>query len=590
MTYSILRLLEAQDYLGMFNDFIKSNPNSRTTIDRYVKWARTTLKKNDRIVWFLRFARIELAGQLRAANSDAELDRLNKKIGTNYSHYDLIPLNNLMTTLAHYLAMPIPAIQAVVWAKQSPRELTAEFDGMEEQYRQTADDDTDAAAMARQSRLIPRDKGDQIIIRCPDGMVWVDLEKAGCSIEGRAMGHCGNGTGNYGETVFSLRKPVIYQGEGYWYPVATFIRDRNNMLGEMKGRGNKKPASRYHNDIVLLLKSDYVDGIKGGGYLPQENFSLDDLDPDVKDELIEEKPSLGGLEYTYRKEGMTGRVQEMVDAGLETSGISPPDAYVPGDAKGAGHFVLQEWSSFDRFLGDLGDTNLESLYDIATGQDDEADHDPQIMFVTMVTEHLPPAWRRMALQRAGMPPNGDPHRAAEIMIKNDDEWFQTYEYLLRDKEARRETAWERVVDYAKNGWPFACYAVYTNMPRDENKIRAFLESDQPIQLLIGERELVEIASGDDEDSEYNPYQIAREGWSQLDVYHDNEHLRDTGLLNDDGQDEWLASDGGGGDYTEQFIQAISGERDTRIDDPRQQEFKLESMQRLRQLAGLAHIY
>ena len=105
-------LSEGTNYLSMFNDFIGNDDKARATIEKYVSWAKINLKKNDRIVWFLRWVRVELAGKLRHTDSDAEITKVNRRLGTNYARYDLVPVNNLMTNLAHYLSLPIPRYKA----------------------------------------------------------------------------------------------------------------------------------------------------------------------------------------------------------------------------------------------------------------------------------------------------------------------------------------------------------------------------------------------------------------------------------------------------------------------------------------------
>ena len=51
---------EAQDYEGMFKDILASNrdPRLREQINQDISWARKTLRKNDRIVWFLRWSNL----------------------------------------------------------------------------------------------------------------------------------------------------------------------------------------------------------------------------------------------------------------------------------------------------------------------------------------------------------------------------------------------------------------------------------------------------------------------------------------------------------------------------------------------------
>ena len=117
-----------------------------------------------------------------------------------------------------------------------------------------------------------------------EGWKWIDLGAGSCSQEGKAMGHCGNVGAKEGDTILSLRDP---KGKAH----LSFILN-DGKLGEMKGRANTKPKPAFHPAIVELLKQDEVQYVIGGGYLPENNFSLDDLDDDVKAELLEEKPDL----------------------------------------------------------------------------------------------------------------------------------------------------------------------------------------------------------------------------------------------------------------------------------------------------------
>jgi len=112
-----------------------------------------------------------------------------------------------------------------------------------------------------------------------DGTAWWDLGKSSCSEEGKAMGHCGNVPSQQrGDSVLSFRTEHVLGGKKYYEPHLTFIRN-GNVLGEMKGRGNQKPAKQYHEKIVSLLNKGYAP--LGGGYLPENNFQLKDLSPEL---------------------------------------------------------------------------------------------------------------------------------------------------------------------------------------------------------------------------------------------------------------------------------------------------------------------
>jgi hypothetical protein len=110
------------------------------------------------------------------------------------------------------------------------------------------------------------------------------------------MGHCGNAGGDYMDTILSLRRRV---GTRIYRPSLTFILDGNHLLGEMKGRENNKPSEKYHPAIVALLKDKRIEGLKGGGYQPENNFEMSDLDDNIRKQLQAENPYLRDLPELY---------------------------------------------------------------------------------------------------------------------------------------------------------------------------------------------------------------------------------------------------------------------------------------------------
>lgn len=124
------------------------------------------------------------------------------------------------------------------------------------------------------------------------GWTWVNLERRYCELEKTSMGHCGNSGGKPDDTIISLRDP-------HNKPHLTFIVN-NKILGESKGKGNIKPAQRYHKAIIKLLLSPVVESIKGGGYLPENNFHLSDLSEQDRKLVLSRKPNINYSDYIFR--------------------------------------------------------------------------------------------------------------------------------------------------------------------------------------------------------------------------------------------------------------------------------------------------
>ena len=257
--------MKRQNYEVMFNDILKidTDPRLRQEITRDINWARKTLRKNDRIIWFLRWSKIwyQLSGGIWAggrANTSLSgaLQQYNQRFQTRYVAGDLRSPPVMKTQLEHFLGLPVPEIQNYVFRTESPRQLFELFTKYEAVWRQRIEEE---------KSLITPEPEDEILISFADGYAWWLLPRGGCPVEAEAMGHCGNVPSQRpGDQILSLRRQVRLdlrsRAEGStrgdvirWYPVATFILDDDGQLGEMKGRGNDKPAAKYHPYIVELL-------------------------------------------------------------------------------------------------------------------------------------------------------------------------------------------------------------------------------------------------------------------------------------------------------------------------------------------------
>jgi hypothetical protein len=142
--------------------------------------------------------------------------------------------------------------------------------------------------------------------------------------------------------------------------VATFILDADGQLGEMKGRGNDKPAARYHPYILALLRHDMIRGIKGGGYMPENNFSMSDFDPQTREQLIAKKPELKGLLSYYEEEGMTERVMDMLGTRLRERDLPDYESHDPVKRD----FILSTYRDLGDFVTTNSDEILEQLLEL----------------------------------------------------------------------------------------------------------------------------------------------------------------------------------------------------------------------------------
>jgi hypothetical protein len=280
-----------------------------------IEWAIYNLKREDRIVWYLRQikavhyfqtdpntkAMVDKLYNYKKTKEDAdELNALINKIpewarkssafGEVLSMHPVNKLFEFRTSLAqsllHFLSLNIPQINNFRFENQQWKDIRDQFRKLEEEWAEKQKSWIDITDELKEGRISP-------IVVFDDGFRWFNLNRPRCEQEGKAMGHCGNCGGRRDDTVLSLRKLKQEGGRMYARPSLTFILHDNGQLGEMKGRGNKKPNEKYHPYILrLLAQKNLIKGIEGGGYLPENNFSLGDLSDERLEAIFNARPDL----------------------------------------------------------------------------------------------------------------------------------------------------------------------------------------------------------------------------------------------------------------------------------------------------------
>lgn len=355
-------LLESANFADMFTDVARALKYRPDTIDSIITEARDRLKKNDRIVWFLRVWKVGFVGSLASRLPAGFFDR----VAADYARRAHITEHeaktigwavfndpNLLHALGHYLSLPVPEIQHHAFAYETPERVLHLFKEAAAAYHADAGEGFE-------------DDHAHEIMRFPNGLAWYDLGRSACDKEGKAMGHGGNAyRRGSGDTLLSLRRNTDLNEARHHHPVLTFVLDKNGLLGEMKGKFNDKPSQDYFNEIVALLKSPLVHGIKGGGYKPENNFSLNDLDPEVRNELLEAKPELGGLHALYMAHGIDDeRVMTALEERLHSEHIAPPMLRPDGE----GNMILQIWRDLKGFAVAQDDGLVVAMIDLIDGK------------------------------------------------------------------------------------------------------------------------------------------------------------------------------------------------------------------------------
>ena len=113
------------------------------------------------------------------------------------------------------------------------------------------------------------------------------------------MGPCGNYYAKK-EACFILSRAGSAKRRSGLASHLTFICSGSGYFGEMKGRANGKPAAVYHDRITSLLSQPDFRGIEGGGYLPENNFSITDLKSDGVCRIVRDNPGFELSKWSFR--------------------------------------------------------------------------------------------------------------------------------------------------------------------------------------------------------------------------------------------------------------------------------------------------
>lgn len=297
-------------FRGILSDPDIPDDNKKWVRDR-IKWAQQTLRKSDRVIWFLRYIKATmmdafappetnpLPGEKWVATFDPDCLKPYAAWGIHSFH-----TKGFWDKLEHFMSLDCPAIQNMTFGKKPVADVMTTMRAFEKEWGE------------EQKGRIPADHPNNAkattIIDFGNGWVWMNLNAAACNEEGRAMGHCGNSPRyDTDDTIVSLRKKIMKGGALHYEPHLTFTMTEVHELMERKGRANAKPAARYHEMIVALLlkrigeeggRGDpldyYITGLIRGSWEPENDFQIADLSPALRTRVLNERPELGNaVEY-----------------------------------------------------------------------------------------------------------------------------------------------------------------------------------------------------------------------------------------------------------------------------------------------------
>ena len=241
----------------------------------------SVLKKNNRIIWFLRIVEDYVNNVLDST-----------RLGT----YRLTSLVSLLDKFAEYYNPnnSIDPIEKYSFNSQTVSDVLTFF--QQEKEKAIAKQEEDRGVDPQEgdyilfkfqgTKAIPND-GSKKFDELPFKYAWWWINRAYCPEEGRSGEHCGNiaGQHNPDQRILSFR-------DNQNRVQMTFILEPDNTLGEMRANYNQKPNSKFHPYIMPLLMWDRVEGLTGAPYGEESAFNIFDLNEQQLNYLEQNKPKL----------------------------------------------------------------------------------------------------------------------------------------------------------------------------------------------------------------------------------------------------------------------------------------------------------
>lgn len=199
----------------------------------------------------------------------------NKKYKSTNSDY---PTDDFFHKLVHFRGIKYPKLQNFIPPETMiDSDFLKELEELEQEYLENFE--TDKRYISYDEQPLEEDGGELKVIWNSGDKYWVSLNVASCSLEAKAMGHCGNSGGGENDLVFSFRTLIKNDDtEWYWKPHLTFTYN-DGVLIERKGFANSKPKKEYYPYIVELLINKHfpIEDFNNEGYKPENDFKLEDL-------------------------------------------------------------------------------------------------------------------------------------------------------------------------------------------------------------------------------------------------------------------------------------------------------------------------
>lgn len=341
-----------EEYMQMFPDLYIFN-RKRKAIGDEIEWAIRVLKKNSRVLWYLKMLKIILLGVAVDRDKQGEdtkeyklygreRRKLIERVGEERckeileSSKEMAGSTRAKTLLEHYFDSQLYNFQDVREYDMSFKtwyEIREELEEIEKRHMKE-DEDSGKFPEHRIMSFSTEKDTDQwdTFYELGGEYKWLITGSYHSYRLARAMSDSG-GTGHCGTCQNRDSRILVlaqFLDEDRFVPHLTFELSSDNEILQSKGYLNSKPAPKYHEMIVDMLMNTQVETIRGGNYKPETDFKFEDLSQSYRDELEEAKPDITNprlaIVREYEKNGASDRwfklAHDTIDSWLQRDPVS----------------------------------------------------------------------------------------------------------------------------------------------------------------------------------------------------------------------------------------------------------------------------
>lgn len=292
--------------LRLFEMFKSENTRLSVGQTEYLSKILDKYKRVDQSIYILRLFKLhllvakELDGALLTSKESVFVNNLLGRFTSSLSSslvastkVYIESFSDFMIIFDHFNDMDIPAINNTQLLFQSPAVLLDTFEEIERNY---------SKKRRRTININPYSSTEPCEVMFEkDGLFIINSNSHFLQAEADSMAHCANRHGDPStQRLLSVWSKVDENDVTKWKAHVTIILNDcifgsdgkivSSNTGEIKGYANEKPDPKYYQFISEFFASaPYINSMKGGGYLEQNNLKFSDLPQQMQSVILSKK-------------------------------------------------------------------------------------------------------------------------------------------------------------------------------------------------------------------------------------------------------------------------------------------------------------